>query len=129
MYITECESDIVEEIETRLTESDEASAVTCNGPRKTSSSLLTQYVEDFCSEIGPTVEIPETPLDIFLLLFTPESLKHIEVESNRYAKQIMTSEEYDEWKPPIDVADLKAFLGFQILMGLNKLPSVDDYWK
>ncbi len=40
----------------------------------------------------------------------------------------MTSEEYDEWKP-IDVANLKAFLGFQILMGLNKLPSVDDYWK
>ncbi len=28
MYITECESDIVEEIETRLTESDKASAVT-----------------------------------------------------------------------------------------------------
>ena len=135
MYITECESDIVEEIETRLTESDEASAVTCNGTRKTSSfetpwsdKVTSNPIEDFCSEVGPTVEIPETPLDIFLLFFTPESLKHIEVESNRYAKQIMTSEEYDEWKP-IDVADLKAFLGFQILMGLNKLPSVDDYWK
>ncbi len=85
MYITECESDIVEEIETRLTESDEASADTCNGTRKTSSfetpwsdKVTSNPIEDFCSEVGPTVEIPETPLDIFLLFFTPESLKHIE---------------------------------------------------
>ena len=40
----------------------------------------------------------------------------------------MDSEMYESWKT-IDVADLKAFFGFNILMGLNKLPSNDDYWK
>ncbi len=84
MYITECESDIVEEIETRLTESDEASAVTCNGTRKTSlfetpwsDKVTSNPIEDFCSEVGPTVEIPETPLDIFLLFFFHLSLSSI----------------------------------------------------
>ncbi len=50
------------------------------------------------------------------------------MESNRYAKEVMNPEQFNSMKP-IDVADIKAFLGFTILMGLTKLPSVDDYWK
>ena len=42
--------------------------------------------------------------------------------------EVMDGEKYESWKP-IDVADLKAFLGFNIFMGLNQLPSIDDYWK
>ncbi len=93
------------------------------------SDKLTPYkIKDFCGDVGPTVPIPKTPLEIFQLFFTPECLKHIVVESNRYAKEVMTAEQYDTWIP-LDVADVKAFFGFHILMGLNKLPSVDDYWK
>ena len=36
-------------------------------------------------------------------------------------------EHYREWKK-ITKEDVKAFLGFSILMGIDHLPSVDDYW-
>ena len=48
-------------------------------------------------------------------------------ESNRYAEQVMGEERYAQWTQ-ITVDELKAFLGFSILMGIDQLPSVDDYW-
>ena len=48
-------------------------------------------------------------------------------ESNKYAGQVMGEERYREWKK-ITKEDVKAFLGFSILMGIDHLPSVDDYW-
>ena len=74
------------------------------------------------------MDVPDLALDIFYLFYTPQFFKHIEVESNRYAKEVMDPEKYVSWKP-IDEADLKAFFGFNILMGLNQLPSIEDYWK
>ena len=40
----------------------------------------------------------------------------------------MDAEKYAKWKP-LSLDDLKAFLGFNLLIGLNSLPSVEDYWK
>ena len=40
----------------------------------------------------------------------------------------MDAEKYAKWKP-LSLDDLKAFLGFNLLMGLNSLHSVEDYWK
>ena len=48
-------------------------------------------------------------------------------QSNAYAKMVMGPEKYDKWAK-ITVEELKAFLGFNILMGINHLPSIDDYW-
>ena len=39
----------------------------------------------------------------------------------------MGEEKYRTWKK-ITVEELKAFLGFAILMGIDHLPSVNDYW-
>ena len=39
----------------------------------------------------------------------------------------MGAEKYQSWRQ-ITVEDVKAFLGFSILMGINVLPSIDDYW-
>ena len=72
-------------------------------------SLSTTSIEDFSSEVGPTVDVPDLALDIFYIFYTPQFFKHIEVESNRYAKEVMDPEKYVSWKP-IDEADLKAFL-------------------
>ena len=49
-------------------------------------------------------------------------------ESNRYAEQMMESEKYQQWTP-ITVPELKAYFGFCMLMGITRLPSIDDYWK
>ena len=39
----------------------------------------------------------------------------------------MGEERYREWDKMTD-EEFKAYLGFNILMGINKLPSLDDYW-
>ncbi len=49
-------------------------------------------------------------------------------ESNKYAKLVMGEEAYQKWSP-ITVDELRAFFGFAILMGLNHLPSIEDYWR
>ena len=49
-------------------------------------------------------------------------------ESNRYAKQMMGDDKYQEWTP-MTVPELKAYFGFCILMGITKLPAIDNYWK
>ena len=40
----------------------------------------------------------------------------------------MGEEKYSSWRK-ITLEDVKAFLGFSILMGINVLPSLGDYWQ
>ena len=40
----------------------------------------------------------------------------------------MSDSQYGEWSE-VTVPELRAYFGFCILMGLVKLPSLDDYWK
>ena len=47
---------------------------------------------------------------------------------SRYAEEVMGAERYSSWHN-ITLEDLKAFIGFNILMGINVLPSLDDYWQ
>jgi hypothetical protein len=48
-------------------------------------------------------------------------------ETNRYAKQVMGDVRCRSWTK-ITREELKAFIGFSIPMGINRLPSIDDYW-
>ena len=79
------------------------------------------------SRVGPTTDIPESPIDVFELFFSEDLQEAIVKESNRYAKEVMGDEKYKSWTP-ITVEELKAFFGFSILMGVNHVPSLDDYW-
>ena len=54
-------------------------------------------------------------------------MERIVKESNAYAKIAMGDEKYDKWSKII-VEELKAFLGFSVLMGINHLPSLNNYW-
>ena len=40
----------------------------------------------------------------------------------------MSDEKYEKWDP-ISIEDLEAYFGFNILMGINSLSSLEDYWK
>ena len=55
-------------------------------------------------------------------------MEKITNETNRYAKQVMGNEMFRKWNR-MTVDELKAFLGFHILMAMNHLPSLDDYWR
>ena len=82
----------------------------------------------FTAHVGATTDIPESPLDAFLLTFTPNLISTIVTESNRYAKEVMAEEKYSRWEQ-INEVELRAYLGFSILMAINHVPALEDYWK
>ncbi len=84
--------------------------------------------EAFTSPTEPTVPISSNPLDIFSLFFTEELLNIIVVHTNTYASQTMTDCQAETFTE-ITAVELKAYIGFCILMGMVRLPSIDDYWK
>ena len=49
------------------------------------------------------------------------------MESNRYAQECK-GELFTNWQP-ITVEELLAYIGSMILMGIVKLPRMEDYWK
>lgn len=48
-------------------------------------------------------------------------------QSNLYGKQVMGEEKYATWEK-LTTEELKAYLGFCILMRVAHLPALDDYW-
>ena len=97
-----------------------SSPATSTLPTSWSSSLKQVNIREFTSPVGPTVDIPASPLEAFELFFTTDLLQRIVEESNRYARQVM-GERSDAWNE-MTLNDLKAYLGFHILMGINHLP-------
>ena len=62
-----------------------------------------------------------------MLFFSGDLQTKIVEESNRYARQVMGDAKYQTWSK-ITVEELRAYFGFCILMAINHLPSLDDYW-
>ena len=64
---------------------------------------------------------------MFSHFFDDDLLSLIVRETNRYAAQYLTAANVDTtWET--DVEELKAYLGFHIVMGVNRLPEIRDYW-
>ena len=93
-----------------------------------SRNLTNINVPKFEALIGPTTIIPSSPLDIFQLFFSNELLEDVVNTTNRYARETMkTEQQYDKWTK-VTPDEIKAFFGFHLLMSINRLPSIDDYW-
>ena len=105
----------------------QASSTTLALPTDWSSNLTSLTIGDFSSSVGPTVPVPETASEVFDLMFTPSFLDTIVEQSNLYAEQVMGQEKYASWEK-ITTEELRAYLGFCILMGVTHLPALDDYW-
>ena len=91
-----------------------------------STTIKRLNIQPFTSPVGPTQDI-SSPLEVFDLSFSPDLIEKIVKESNAYANVAMGNEKYDKWSK-ITVDELRAFLGFSVLMGINHLPSLNDYW-
>ena len=63
-------------------------------------------------------------IDIFQLFFTNEVWELLVEMTNKYAKSKVTQ----GWKET-DVAEMKAFFGLILAMGLLRLPKMKDYWQ
>ena len=97
-------------------------------PATWTSTLKPVEVKPFTSPVGPATVIPESPREVFEMFFSDDLMQLMVTESNRYAEEVMRNEKFATWMK-ITVDEMKAFLGFSILMGLNQLPAVKDYWK
>lgn len=79
------------------------------------------------SEVGPKVPVSSDPLYLFQLYFTDEVLDLIVQETNRYAQQVLAEKGSDKvWST--NASEMRAYFGFYILMGMNKLPETRDCW-
>ena len=86
-------------------------------------------VEPFLGSLGPTGCVSDDPLEMFSTFFTEELLEGIVHETNRYAAQYLaTHQPHDTPGWNTNVEELRAYLGFMILMGINELPEIRDYW-
>ena len=87
------------------------------------------HLEDFTSPVGITFEIGNEAreLDVFKKFFNDEILNVIVRETNRYARQTLAGEALDKWQD-VTLQEIKAFLGVSVVMGVNILPSISDYW-
>ena len=67
--------------------------------------------------------------ELFARYFTDEVWQLIVGETNRYAASCRQnlSDHSRPWTP-VTVADIKAFIGMVILMGIVKSPQLDLYW-
>ena len=83
----------------------------------------------FSSPVGPRVAIPSGIKETFSLFFTTTVLQHIVDQSNNYALDFLDEVGRRESWTMITLEELQAYMGFMILMGIVKLPSMYDYWK
>ena len=82
-------------------------------------------VAPFTEQAGPRVPLPHDPLGIFSLFFDDQLVGMIVEETNRYAEQSLRGTN-KQWSTNAD--EIRAYMGFMILMGINHLPEIRDYW-
>ena len=76
--------------------------------------------------VGPRVPTSRDPLEMFSHFMDDTFLSNIVRDTNRYAAQHTSPHMHSTWET--DLEELKAYLGFMIVMGLNHLPEIRDYW-
>ena len=81
----------------------------------------------FVQPVGPAGILPPTILGMFRLFFTTTLMATIVEETNRYAWQVLWDAADAKWLD-VTAENIWAFLGFALLMGINKLPQLHQYW-
>ena len=74
--------------------------------------------------VGPTVTTSRDPLEMFSHYFDDDIIGLVVRETNTFAAQ--TLGDTTTWET--NAAEIKAYLGFQLLMGINRLSEIRDYW-
>ena len=85
-------------------------------------------LQSFAENVGPDVPVAASILEIFRLFFTRALMSTVILQTNLYAQQVLGENSIDSWTD-VTESDILAFLGFAILMGINQLSSLADYWK
>ena len=96
-----------------------------------SDQLTDLRIPDFVEASGIKFQLPDnpTPVDFFVAFVGEDLLNQIVQETNLYARQKLADSpaRLANFRP-VTVHELKAFLGVNIIMGINRLPTLDLYW-
>ena len=96
-----------------------------------SDQLSPFRIPDFVEASGIKFQLPDnpTPVDFFSAFVGEDLLNKIVQETNLYARQKLADSPARLAKfRPVTLAELKAFLAVNIIMGMVRLPSLDQYW-
>uniref|UniRef100_A0A3Q2GQU9 Si:ch211-130m23.5 n=1 Tax=Cyprinodon variegatus TaxID=28743 RepID=A0A3Q2GQU9_CYPVA len=88
-------------------------------------------IEPFSAASGPQHPLGDEAdtRDYFRILFPDSLFEHMVEQTNNYAlyRQRRVGKSDPHWHPT-DVREMKAYVGLNILMGINQLPDTDMYW-
>ncbi|PZC85109.1 hypothetical protein B5X24_HaOG202873 [Helicoverpa armigera] len=105
-----------------------------NGDEWVDIEDTTPEFEEYSHECQYNVpENVNTPDEIFRLFLTDEIVDKMVLETNLYAEKFLSNpglkkkSRFRYWKP-INRDELLKFLGVALVMGLNKVPHINDYW-
>ncbi|XP_060739707.1 piggyBac transposable element-derived protein 4-like [Tachysurus vachellii] len=88
-------------------------------------------IEPFTSDNGPQHSLGDDAdtLDYFRLLFPDSLFEHMVEQTNNYAlyRQRRSGRSDAHWHPT-DVREMRAYVGLNVLMGINQLPDYGMYW-
>lgn len=104
-------------------------------PKWSKTNFQDIEVPIFREKQGP--QLPEnfdvltaTPLDYLELFLTNDALEMVLKNTNKYGKwkQDRGNADLPAWKKELVIDELKGFIGINVIMGLNKVPSYSCYW-
>nr|XP_043881872.1 piggyBac transposable element-derived protein 4-like [Solea senegalensis] len=88
-------------------------------------------IEPFCAVSGPQHSLGDDAdtRDYFRILFPDSLFEHMVEQTNNYAlyRQRRSGKSDPHWHPT-DVREMRAYVGLNILMGINQLPDTGMYW-
>ena len=107
-----------------MEDSGEEEANSCDSalPTTWSETLKPLQIPSFTTPVGPLVPIPDIPVAIFEMFFTPNVLDDIVTHSNRYPQQVL-GESYRKYRPLTQV-EILAYFRFCMVMAINHLPAI-----
>jgi len=78
---------------------------------------------------GPVHQLPQdaTPLDFFSLFWETAFFQRLADETNLYARQKIELKPDKKWYPTT-ADEMRAFIGVNIIMGIDKKPTIYQYW-
>ena len=86
-------------------------------------------VRPFEESAGPVHQLPQdaTPVDFFSLFWEPPFFQTLAEETNRYATQRQVQKPDRKWYPTTP-EEIRAFIGINIIMGIDQKPAISHYW-
>lgn len=97
------------------------------------SNPFSPTIPPFTGSRGPKIEVPDSVKGCVDLFLSDELFENIATQTNLFATDFLANStptvqsRFNEWKQ-VASYEIRHFVALSILMGINTLPSIPDYW-